>query len=77
MHIYLNVHGMLEQLRQKADTEKTRGPRVSKREESHIRKESESHAIDHGHGFARCGQEYNVSNACQLGGTTWSNTDIS
>lgn len=28
MHIYLNVHGMLEQLRQKADAEKTRGPRV-------------------------------------------------
>jgi hypothetical protein len=28
MHIYLNVHGMLEQLRQKADLEKTRGPRV-------------------------------------------------
>ena len=32
MHIYLNVHGMLEQLRQKADTDKTRGPRVSDRE---------------------------------------------
>ena len=29
MHIYLNVHGMLEQLRQKADADKTRGPRVS------------------------------------------------
>ncbi|CAF1072694.1 unnamed protein product [Adineta steineri] len=28
MHIYLNVHGMLEQLRQKAETEKTRGPRI-------------------------------------------------
>jgi len=28
MHIYLNVHGMLEQLRQKAEAEKTRGPRV-------------------------------------------------
>ncbi|CAF1661838.1 unnamed protein product [Adineta ricciae] len=28
MHIYLNVHGMLEQLRQKADAEKTRGPRI-------------------------------------------------
>ncbi|CAF0747119.1 unnamed protein product [Didymodactylos carnosus] len=28
MHIYLNVHGMLEQLRQKAETDKTRGPRV-------------------------------------------------
>lgn len=28
MHIYLNVHGMLEQLRQKAELEKTRGPRV-------------------------------------------------
>ena len=28
MHVYLNVHGMLEQLRQKAETEKTRGPRV-------------------------------------------------
>jgi hypothetical protein len=31
MHIYLNVHGMLEQLRQKADLEKTRGPRVRKK----------------------------------------------
>ncbi|CAF3682803.1 unnamed protein product [Rotaria sordida] len=28
MHIYLNVHGMLEQLRQKAESEKTRGPRI-------------------------------------------------
>lgn len=28
MHIYLNVHGMLEQLRQKADVDKTRGPRI-------------------------------------------------
>lgn len=28
MRVYLNVHGMLEQLRIKADVEKTRGPRV-------------------------------------------------
>lgn len=34
MHIYLNVHGMLEQLRQKADTDKTRGPRVRLRSEN-------------------------------------------
>jgi hypothetical protein len=29
--MYLNVHGMLEQLRQKAELEKTRGPRVKEK----------------------------------------------
>lgn len=53
MHIYLNVHGMLEQLRQKADSEKTRGPRVRKKNLI-FADENEYCSIDHGNRFTRC-----------------------